>query len=406
MTSIVERQRDILKLISQLDISMTMYKNADEKYHAIAKFLNDCGIEADIYPQGSFAFGTVLRPSAKDSDANYDLDFICQIHSSKEDISPSELQKKIEDALTNSGRYGEGKLTVYPECFTIEYADINGVGFSIDIVPAADESEDRKHELMAKSERPDLLFTAIAIPRHNGERNYSWMTNNPKGFKKWFDEINQPFLDSRRSEILKSLLENNRTYFNSVEEIPSYMERSSVQRVIQILKYHRNEYYKHLPNGNEIKPISAIINTLVADIAKTTSPSLDVFELLNHVLSELSIYSHHQTMVSEAFEKAYGSRVVITHTEGKWVINNPANPEDNLANKWNQNSDIPKHFFLWITACTKDLITSLSLSDSSFRVCMENAFGTENISKSWGSKYNSIIPRPIPPATAARPYRY
>ena len=47
MNNTYERQKDILKLISQLDISVTMYKNADEKYHAVAKFLEDCGIDAD-----------------------------------------------------------------------------------------------------------------------------------------------------------------------------------------------------------------------------------------------------------------------------------------------------------------------------------------------------------------------
>lgn len=406
MNNTYERQKDILKLISQLDISVTMYKNADEKYHAVAKFLEDCGIDADIYPQGSFAFGTVLRPNTKNPDANYDLDFICQLRSPKEDIAPSALQKKIEDALSSSSRYGGGKLTTYPECFTIEYADINGVGFTIDIVPAADESLDRKHELISKSPRPDLLSTAIAIPRHNGERNYSWLTNNPKGFKKWFDEINGPFLDNRRVEIRKRLFEENRMYFNSIEEIPPYMERSSIQRVIQILKYHRNEYYKNLPHGDELKPISAIINTLVADIARTSSPALDVFELLNYVLSELRIYAYHQNMRHDAFEKAYGSRVAITHTDGKWEIQNPANPEDNLANKWNQNSDIPKYFFLWINACTKDLIASLSLPDAAFRASIDNAFGAENIKKAWGTKYQSVTPKPIIPTKVAKPYRF
>lgn len=400
-----ERQRDIIKLISQLDISVTLYKNADEKYHAIAKFLEDCGIHADIYPQGSFAFGTVLRPNSKDSDANYDLDFICQLPSSKEDISPSDLQRKIEDALSNSGRYGEGKLTVYPECFTIEYADINGVGFTIDIVPAADESLENKLKLASLSSRPDLIPTTIAIPRHNGVRNYSWMTNNPKGFKKWFDEINEPFLENSREEIRKHIFEENRTCYSSIEEIPSYMERSSIQRVIQILKYHRNMYYKDLPNGDDLKPISAIINTLVADIAKTASPTLGVFELLDYVLSELIIYANHQNMQHEVFEKSYGSRVAITHRDRKWEIQNPANPEDNLADKWNQNPEIPKLFFMWIKACTGDLITSLSLPDTAFRASMDNAFGADNIKKAWGTKYQQVTPKSIIPTKAAKPYK-
>ncbi len=67
MSNISERQKDILSIIRGLDISPTLYKNAVEKYQALGHFLNDNGLEAEIYPQGSFAFGTVVRPSAKDS---------------------------------------------------------------------------------------------------------------------------------------------------------------------------------------------------------------------------------------------------------------------------------------------------------------------------------------------------
>lgn len=189
MKNIPERQKDILSIISSLDISPTMYKNAVEKYSAITKFLNDYGIDADMYPQGSFAFGTVIRPNAADPSASYDLDFICQVRGSRVDYTPSELRQIIEDALSSSGIYG-GKLTIYKECFTIEYADINDISFTIDIVPATDETVENKNRLIKKSLEPDLIETAIAIPKHNGERNYSWLTNNPKGLRAWFDAKN------------------------------------------------------------------------------------------------------------------------------------------------------------------------------------------------------------------------
>lgn len=66
-----ERQKDILSIIEKLDISPTLFKNATEKYKALAKYLNDNGLEADMYPQGSFAIGTVVRPNVKNPDANY-----------------------------------------------------------------------------------------------------------------------------------------------------------------------------------------------------------------------------------------------------------------------------------------------------------------------------------------------
>ena len=104
-----------------------------KKYESIAKYLESHGLHADIYPQGSFALGTVIRPYSKDKERNYDLYFICQVTGSRDDISPSEFRNQIADILKNSDLY-DGKLTEYAECFTIEYADINGIGLSIDLV--------------------------------------------------------------------------------------------------------------------------------------------------------------------------------------------------------------------------------------------------------------------------------
>lgn len=405
MISSIERQDDILKMISRLDISPTLYKNAVEKYQALAAFLEDCGIEADIYPQGSFAFGTVVRPSAKDSDANYDLDFICQLHLNRNDIAPSVLRQRIEDALKSNDRYG-GKLTKCGECFAIEYADINGVGFSIDIVPAVDEGLKEKLELMQLSSMSNLIMTSIAIPRQNGERNYNWITNNPRGFKCWFDDINKPYLECGRTARRAAIFECNRTVFNSVDDIPSDLERSAMQRVIQLMKYHRDIYYQNLrrTDKDEIKPISAIINTLVASIAKSAHPTSDVFSLLDYVLSELKIYALQQTMHFDEFQRVYAQRNVLTRRDGKWLLLNPANPKDNLADKWNSNPIIPEFFFKWITACYKDFIESMRLSDDQFRVAMTNAFGSETIQRNWGTKYSDATPKPINASTASKPY--
>lgn len=406
MKNIPERQRDILSIIAKLDISPTMYRNAEAKYRAITKFLCDCGIEADMYPQGSFAFGTVVRPSAKNPDACYDLDFICQVSGVRSDYAPSELRKRIETALTSSDVYG-GKLEVYDECFTVEYADINGVGFRIDIVPATGESFENKNRLVKKSVHPELIDTAIAIPRHNGERNYSWLTNNPKGFRTWFDQINAPFLAVAREGYRQRLFEENRAIYSSVEEIPSALERSALQRVIQLLKYHRDVYYARFKDGDDIKPISAIINAVVAQIASQASPDCSVFELLEYVLGEINIYAQHQTLTIKEFSQMYGSRAVFSRQEGKWYIANPANPEDNLADKWNQNSNIPDQFFRWTRCAWADFVEALKKGeDQQFRAMLENSLGQSVVDSILGKKYcGAVAPKPIVPQTAAKPYR-
>ncbi len=406
MKNIPERQKDILSIIASLDISPTMYRNAVEKYKVITKFLSDCGIEADMYPQGSFAFGTVVRPNAKDPSANYDLDFICQVSGNRSDFTPSELRKKIESVLTSSGVYG-GKLEVYEECFTIEYADISGVGFTIDIVPAADETYENKNRLIKKSKSPELIGTAIAIPKHNGNRNYSWLTNDPKGFRTWFDEINEPFLISSRVAYRQRLFEENRAIYSSVEEIPNELERSALQRVIQLLKYHRDVYYAKLKDGDDLKPISAIINAVVAQIASQHTPDCSVFELLEFVLNEFNIYAQQEKLTFKEFSQVYGNRTVFSRPDGKWYISNPANPEDNLADKWNQDGRIPMHFFRWVKVVRADLIESLQQeNEQQFRTAIENGLGSILVSSVLGKKYcSTITPKPIVLQGAAKPYR-
>lgn len=196
MVNINERKSDILRLVKALDITPAMYKNAFEKYHKIADFLAVNGIEADIYPQGSFALGTVIRPITKDPNAYYDLDFICQMPFTRNSNSAAETRIMVKDILEKSDLYG-GKLTIYENCFTIEYAEINGVGFKVDIVPAVDESAEQKTMLKELSEYPELVDTAIAIPQVNKQPIF-WPTNNPKGYKSWFDGINEPFKNENR----------------------------------------------------------------------------------------------------------------------------------------------------------------------------------------------------------------
>ena len=383
-----------------------MYKNAVDKYNAITKFLNDYGIEADMYPQGSFAFGTVIRPNATNPSASYDLDFICQVRGSRVDYTPSDLRQIIEEALSSSGIYG-GKLTVYKECFTIEYADVNDIGFTIDIVPATDETVENKNRLIKKSLEPGLIETAIAIPKHNGERNYSWLTNNLKGLRTWFDAKNEPFWAASRSAYRERLFAANRVLFASVEEIPHELDRSALQRVIQILKYHRDVFYAKIKDGDEIKPISAIINVVTTQIASRYDPNCSVFELLEYVLNELNIYAQQQTLTFKDFAQIYGSRTVFSRPDGKWYISNPANPEDNLADKWNQNERIPTHFFRWVKAVKDDLIESLQQDDDQrFRASIENGLGNTSVSSVLGNKYCNITPpKPISSQGTAKPYR-
>ena len=398
--SILDKQKDVLGLIEKLDITPTMYKNAIEKYNHLAKYLSDNGIRAEIYPQGSFALGTVVRPIIKNEDASYDLDFICQVNDDKQNLTPRELRNKVLRIIENSKLY-EKNLKVYDECFTITFANVNGIGFSIDIVPAVPESGDIIARLVSKSYNPEIIETAIAIPKYSNS-NFSWITNNPIGYRNWFEKINNKFNETSKYEYRQMLFGSNKHIFNSIQEIPEGLERSALQRVIQILKYHRDVYYSKRTNGDKLKPISAIINTIVTKIADTAIPQTNTFDLLKYVLDEFTIYSEQQTLNEVLFASKYSTRNIILKKSDKWVITNPANPEDNLADHWdNKTADA---FFMWVRSAKKDLLESLNGSDAEFRVMVENAFGKKLVEECFRDKYKVAPPKPINSNSVAKPW--
>ena len=401
-----ERKKDILSVINAGDITPTMYKNAVEKYEALSAYLISYGMNVEIYPQGSFAFGTVVRPSAADDDANYDLDFIAQQNCNKNECTPSEIRDNFEKALASNAIYKE-RLKIYEECFTIEYAETNGVGFNIDIVPAVDESNETKQRLKDNCRDAALIETAIAIPKHNGKRNYTWLTNNPKGLLEWFNRINAPYLAYHKNERRELIFKSYPKDFASAQDIPDILDRSALQRVIQILKCHRNEYYAKLTDGADLKPISALITVMVTKIASKHTPECTEFELLEYVLSEINIYSQKAVLSDVAFNQKYDNRNVLLFTDGKWYLGNPANPEDNLADKWNQDKRISQCFFRWITVVQRDLIASLYHDkDEKFGVSIKNAFGAKRVNQVLGTKYEKdLTPTPIKLEGALKPYR-
>lgn len=289
------RQQDILKLIEGLDISPTMYKNATDKYKAVGTYLQEQGVECDIFPQGSFSLGTVVRPYRESKEADYDLDFICCLGKLKEKTTAKYVKNIIKETICKSEVYKE-KLQnrEWDKCWTLEYAEVNGIGFNIDIVPGVSESNDVVQSMINLGVSRENAELAVAITDKRGE-NYYWFTSNPRAYKNWFETINKPFLDFNRENRKKILLEKNRTIYNSIEEIPEGLERSSLQRVIQILKHHRDVYYCRIKKEN-LKPTSAIITTICAEIAYGMNPSMNVFELLQAIANDFEIYSYNQTL--------------------------------------------------------------------------------------------------------------
>lgn len=370
------------EISKQLDISPSMYKLAVERYESVATYLNQEKVQVQIYPQGSFRLGTVTRPIKNGKDSDYDIDLVCRLSFPKESITPKYIKNLIGDTLKENATYNKILDEEGKRCWTLNYAEINDIGFHLDILPSVAETQSFIDNLIVKYHIDNTLaLTAIGISDKNKDLGiYSWSTSNPAGFAKWFDNINKPFFRLVEKESRKSIFSENQTIFASVEDVPPQLIRTPLQRVIQILKRHRDVRFANKPFEKD-KPISMIITTLVSMIVKNESCyTPDTFTLLGHVVNELVNYAE---LLNNPSKTIYDIPVIKRDTLHKWYISNPVNPAENFAERWHEdNNKKAKAFFDWIKWVKIDLVDNLNSTNFNTSYLQES-FGTELFEKSY-----------------------
>lgn len=373
-----------------IDISPSNYDLAVKRYNSVSNYLQPHNIDADFYVQGSFRLGTVIKPYRGDEDASYDIDLVCQVRTPKHNMTPSELKKKIGDVLRESGVYGD--LTDESRrCWTIEYAENAGLGFHIDVLPAVDEESLIKAKIADRmNENPSLANTAIAITDKN-DSVYRWTTSNPVGFADYFDAVNAPYMRIVKLAQKKALFESNSRLYGSIDAVPDQLVRTALQRVIQILKYHRDVRFCKSPLCDD-RPISMIITTLTAEIVKKHGfIAQDPYQLLQFVVTQLTkdaaLLDDRILNESSLSEMRGVRRDPSTKT---WLIPNPVNPLENFADKWNEpGSEKPKAFFQWVKWVEQDIVQGLESFNESV---MKTTLGERVLNRAL-EQYDARIPK-------------
>lgn len=365
MDSILQkRKQDIRKIIEGLDITPSMFKNAEEKYKNIAKYLNRHGLKVDISLQGSFAIGTATKPYSNGNDKAYDIDVICQFKNGN--LTSEEIRNSLISALNDSEVYND-KIKEWPKCFTLEYAKFGDFDFSIDLVPTI---LDENPNICGKNISEKYLINVLKIATK--ESKYDWYTINPKGYQIWFNDINSRFALYNRENRMRSLFEANKQIYASVEDIPEYFNKSSLQEAIQILKRSRDIYFSKI-HKEDNKPASIIITTFVALIANNSSTDIDSIDLVFNVLKELNYYSS-----DELYSKIVSP---IIKKDGKWEFFNPVNGKDNLLDSWNKDKENATLFFNWVKKANKDFSDIIDLNNNEHIGILGNFLGNEIVDK-------------------------
>jgi hypothetical protein len=345
------------ELYKQIDITPTQYELAKSHYEAVAKCLTDGGVASDVYTQGSFAFGTVIRPYKEGRDADFDIDLVSQSSDDKLLTEPAELKKSVGKCLYESQYHrdlldrDEGR-----RCWTLNYAPRDGVGFHMDVLPCVHEEDGIISSIILKNVSPALANNAIAITDlDKAENSYDWSTGNPHGLIDWFKGINAPYLQTVSESQRRRLVESKA--YASIEAVPEQLLKSSLQRVIQLLKRHRDVRFDR-QSDYEYRPISIIITILAAQIsAEKKLYNATVQELLQAVIEELHRYSvlNQDSFTYYAEGLALRNAVIIRRSNSGWYLSNPVNPFENFAERWSEDGNARANaFFRWIEMLRAD----------------------------------------------------
>lgn len=175
----IELQSKVSSLLSEiasrLDISPSKYKEAVERYNAVSNWITSgefTGVK-DIYfyPQGSFRLGTVIRPLLGGQDADYDIDLVCEMQVNKSEVIPRDLKQLIGNRLKENGKYKEMLDDEGRRCWTLLYAEEDGIGFHLDVLPAAPEQTEFRDSMVQVGVNPEYAELAIAITHKNKDES-------------------------------------------------------------------------------------------------------------------------------------------------------------------------------------------------------------------------------------------
>lgn len=357
------------KILDKVDLTQTQRNRATELYTNVCNAIEEkSGLDISFYPQGSFATKTAIRPYKNGRDQAYDVDVICEVNSIKKElVTPDQLKGYFRDALRDS-RYSN-KMKEWDKCFTITFEEQDGVNFSIDIIPSVSEDASTKKSLFSVTDFPFLVDSSVAIPN---TQNFSWLTNNPKGYVKWFEDEIETFhksflLEKRAGKILAS-----------VEELPDDELDNMLLSVVKVLKRTRDVfYYRRKSDG---RPASIIITTIVGKLAKNLHPTSNELDLLRQVIDQLQQLKGYPVNESSKRMDATGYAIsdIITRDNGRWEMNNPANGKDNLLNSWNEEKDKAKDFFAWVENLQSIFLTDYESDQEEERVQrLYNAFAVK-----------------------------
>ena len=303
------------RIVKDIDISDALFDAAEREYTELGKWIDreTPTYKVSIYPQGSFALGTVNKPITGADD--YDLDLVCEFEQ-QYGLSARVLKWSVVKPLLEQYRKTKGEIEEKRRCWHVEYVD--APQFHMDVIPAV------------------YRGSYIDITDHDEENDrYEYIGSNPKGYVKWFQgrmAVRRRALREQyclmHSDVIKSQAD--------IEALKEYHYKTPLQKAIQLLKRHRDVMFAG--DKNNVKPISIIITTIAAELYDNED---NIVDTLANILTKAEGY-------------------IWAHKVGDdFHVDNPSytgGDTENFADKWKEHPERADAFFRWLQQARDDLI--------------------------------------------------
>jgi hypothetical protein len=334
--------RFIDRICQSLELTRTQQENARDRYESVGEWLAKSPSNllhgVTIYPQGSIALGTTVRPIGHNE---HDVDLVCFMPALSEAMPPDLVKCAVGERLRENAYYAK-ILEEKRRCWRLNFAG----EFHMDITPSIQNVHCQNGGELV----PDKALK-------------SWKPTNPRGYRDLFE---------RRASIKPNIARLRAEFAadsGSVEALPTLDGNKDVlRRAVQVAKRHRDIYF--LKRDCDLAPISVIVTTLLArsyEMCATNRVYDNGYDLLLDTVHLMKVYVE--------------TDVVNGHKH--WLVRNETTEGENFAEKWNSDTRLPKAFYDWHDA----LVTTIETTDA--------ALGLDELSRQLSASFGEE------PATAA-----
>ena len=342
--------RLLTSTVAELDIPAELRAAATAEYQRVGDWLaahSDADGGWVVYPQGSFLLNTVVLPSWGDE---YDVDTVCRRELSKHDTTQAKLKQEVGESLdiyrnVQQGQNGPHELRERNRCWTLCYSP--SLRFHLDVLPAIPN--------------PDGGPSGVLI---TDRKLRSWQFSDPLAYAGWFKAQSELEFVQKRMVLAEAA-------HTPPLAIPDWQVKTTLHRVVQVLKAHRNEHFR---SELELRPASILITTLAAHAYRGEQ------ELMEAVLDTVELMPTY-----------------IQDTEDGPLVSNPVEPRENFADRWRTQPKLAARFYSWLEQLAEDLREASSQQGmQKVAVRLSESFGERPIEKAMedlGETYRSTRER-------------